>query len=169
MKNKAKFIRKSTSTVIIAVAIFMLGCGKNSPSNSVTPPPPLAQAEAASGVSAHITAVTNRVSTLSGLEFSIVITNSAPTNVTIHPWILINGLGTVAVYDAKGLIMAYRPKPPTGAAISAGPPRDLILKPGESYALKYKLGDQFLKDTPSGKYRARGLFMPSNEVEITVD
>ena len=131
--------------------------------------------DAPSGVSAHITAATNRVSTLSGLEFSVVITNSAPTNVTIHPWILINGLGTVAIYDAKGLIMAYHPKPPyitkppTRAEIFAGPPRDLVLKPGESYALKYKLGDRFFLPTPSGKYRARGEFMPSNEVEITIE
>jgi hypothetical protein len=132
-------------------------------------PPPPPQTDAASGVSAHITAATNRVSTLSGLEFSIVFTNSAPTNVTIHPWILINGLGTVAIYDEEGLIIPYRPKPPTGAAIRAGQPRDLILKPGESYALEYKLGDEFLKATPPGKYRARGQFMPSNEVEITID
>ena len=131
--------------------------------------------DAPSGVSAHITAATNRVSTLSGLEFSVVITNSAATNVTIHPWILINGLGTVAIYDAKGLIMAYHPKlpfiskPPTRAEIDAKPPSDLILSPGESYALKYKLGDRFFMATPPGKYRARGQFMPSNEVEITIE
>ena len=125
--------------------------------------------DAPSGVSAHITAATNRVSTLSGLEFSVVITNSAPTNVTIHPWILINGLGTVAIYDAKGLIMSYHPKPPTGVEIAGRTPRNLILKPGESYALKYKLGDRFFMATPPGKYRARGQFMPSNEVEITIE
>ena len=151
----------------MAAAILIAGCGKKPPSSSVTPPP--AQADAASGVSAHITAATNRVSTLSGLEFSVVITNSAPTNVTIRPWILLNGLGTVTIYDAKGLIMAYHPKPPTGVAISAGPPRDLILKPGESYALKYKLGDRFFLPTPSGKYRAHGAIIPSNEVEISIE
>jgi hypothetical protein len=131
--------------------------------------------DAPSGVSAHITAATNRVSTLSGLEFSVVITNSAPTNVTIHPWILINGLGTVTIYDAKGLIMAYHPKPPyitktpTRAEIDAKPPSDLILSPGDSYALKYKLGDRFFMATPPGKYRARGAIIPSNEVEITIE
>lgn len=160
-------MKNSTFTVVIAAAILIAGCDNKSPSSSVAPQP--AQAGAASGVSAHITAATNRVSTLSGLEFSVAITNSAPTNVTIHPWILINGLGIVTMYDAGGLIMVYHPKPPTGVAISAGPPRDLILKPGESYALKYKLGDQFFKATPPGKYRARGQFMPSNEVEITIE
>jgi hypothetical protein len=132
-------------------------------------PPPPKQADAASGLSAGITAATNRVSTLNGLEFSVVITNSVLTNVTIHPWNLINGLGTVTMYDAEGLLMAYRPNPPTRIANSAEPPRDFILKPGESYALKYRLGDQFFKATPPGKYRARGLFMPSNEVEITIE
>jgi len=71
--------------------------------------------------------------------------------------------------NSYGLIMAYHPKPPTGVAISAGPPRDLILKSGESYAFKYKLGDNFFKATPPGKYRARGQFMPSNEVEISIE
>ena len=65
--------------------------------------------------------------------------------------------------------MAYHPKPPTGVAISAGTPRDLILKPGEFYALKYKLGDRFFLPTPSGKYRAHGAIIPSNEVEISIE
>ena len=65
-----------------------------------------------SGLSAYITAVTNRVSTLSGLEFSVVVTNSATTNIIIHPWILKNGLGTVVIFNARGLKMAYHPKPP---------------------------------------------------------
>jgi hypothetical protein len=160
-------MKNSIFTEIMAAAILIAGCGEKSPSNSATPPP--AEADVPSGVSAHITAATNRVSTLSGLEFSVVITNSAPTNITIHPWILINGLGTVTMYDANGLIMAYRPKPPTSVSISSGPPRDLILKPGESYALKYNLGDQFFKATPPGKYRARGTLMPSNELEITIE
>ncbi len=73
------------------------------------------------------------------------------------------------MFAANGLIMAYRPKPPTSVAISAGLPRDLILKPGESYAFKYNLGDQFFKATPLGKYRARGMLMPSHEVEITIE
>jgi hypothetical protein len=108
------------------------------------------------------------------LKFSVVITNIAPTNVTIHPWILINGLGTVTVYDARGAIMAQRPEPPlithppTRAEIAAEPPSDLVLKPGESYALKYKLGDYMIA-TPPGKYLARGGFIPSNDVEITIE
>jgi hypothetical protein len=73
------------------------------------------------------------------------------------------------MYDAEGLLMAYRPNPPTRIANSAEPPRDFILKPGESYALKYNLGDQFFKATPPGKYRARGMLMPSNELEITIE
>jgi hypothetical protein len=127
------------------------------------------------GLSAYITPVTNLVSTLRDLEFSVVITNIAPTNVTIHPWILINGLGTVTVYDARGAIMAQQPPvhpfmtmPPTRAEIAAEPPSNLVLKPGESYSLKYKLGDYMIA-TPPGKYLAREAFIPSNDVEITIE
>jgi hypothetical protein len=131
--------------------------------------------DAPSGLSARITPATNHVSTLSHLDFSVVITNSGPTNVTIHPWILKNGLGTVQIFDARGLIMAYQPeppftiKPPTRAELAAEPPSDLVLKPSESYALKYKLGDRFFLPAPSGKYQARGALIPSNVVELTVE
>jgi hypothetical protein len=131
--------------------------------------------DAPSGLSALITPTTNHVSTLSHLEFSVVVTNGSPTNATIHPWILKNGLGTVQIYDARGLIMAYSPeppyitKPPTPAERAAEPPQDLILKPGETYSLKYKLGERFFLPTPSGKYHARGHLIPSNDVEITID
>jgi hypothetical protein len=131
--------------------------------------------DAPSGLSAHITAATNRVSTLRDLEFSVVITNSASTNITIQPWILINGLGTISVFDAKRLIMAQRPelhlkgpKPPTRAELDAEPPSELVLKPGESYALKYKLG-AYIHTIPPGKYVAREGYIPSNEVEITIE
>jgi hypothetical protein len=105
------------------------------------------------------------------LEFSVVVTNSTPTNVTIHPWILINGLGTVVIFNAQGLMMAYHPKPPvmTNPLTHAGTPSDLDIKPGESYALKYKLGDRFFMATPPGKYQARGNIIPSNTIEITVE
>ena len=124
-----------------------------------------------SGLSAYITAATNRVSTLSGLEFSVVVTNSATTNIIIHPWILKNGLGTVVVFNAQGLMMPYHPKPPimTNPLTHAELPRDLALKPGESYGLKYKFGDRFFMATPPGKYRARGNIIQSNDVEITVE
>jgi len=155
-------MKKYTHIGLALIAIFSLGIASASADDA-----PL-------GLSAHITAATNRVSTLRDLEFSVVITNSAPTNVTIHPWILKNGLGTVAVYDAKGLIMAQRPephlltKPLTRAEIDAEPPHDLVLKSGESYALKYKLG-AYMHAIPPGKYVAREEFIPSNEVEITVE
>ncbi len=131
--------------------------------------------DAPSGLSARITPATNHVSTLSHLEFSVVITNSGPTNVTIHPWILKNGMGTVQIYDSKGLIMGYLPEPPfmakplTRAQLAAQPPTDLVLKPGESYSLEYKLGDHFMMATPPGKYLARGYIILSNEVEITIE
>ena len=131
--------------------------------------------DAPSGLSALITPTTNHVSTLSHLEFSVVVTNGSPTNATIHPWILKNGLGTVVIFNAQGLMMPYHPeppfitKPPTLAERAAEPPQDLILKPGESYSLKYKLGERFFMATPSGKYRARGNMIPSNDVEITVE
>ena len=157
----------------MAATILIAGCGKKSSSSSATPQ---TQAKpASSGLSAHITPATNRVSTLSHLEFSVVVTNSGPINVTIHPWILKNGLGTVQIIDARGLIMAYHPepplitKPPTRAELAAETPHDLVLKPGESYALKYKLGEHFFHATPSGNYRARGALIPSNEVEITLE
>jgi hypothetical protein len=132
-------------------------------------------AYAQTNLSAYITTATNRVSTLSHLEFSVVVTNGSLTNARIHPWIMKNGLGTVQIYDARGLIMAYYPeppyitKPPTRAELAAEPPIDLVLKPGEFYALRYKLGERFFLPTPSGKYRARGALIPSNEVEITVE
>ena len=127
--------------------------------------------DAPSGLSAHITAATNSVSTLSGLEFSVVITNSAATNITIHPWILKNGLGTVVIFNAQGRMMPYHPILPimTKPLTNAEPPQDLVLKPGESYALKYKLGERFFMATPPGKYQARGHLVPSNEVEITIE
>ena len=165
-------MKNTTITVIMAATILIAGCGKKSSSSSATPQ---AQAEAASsGLSAHITPATNRVSTLSHLEFSVVVTNSGPTDVTIHPWILKNGLGTVQILDARGMIMAYHPEPPiistpTSADLAAETPHDLVLKPGESYALKYKLGELFFHATPPGSYRARGALIPSNEVEITLE
>ena len=108
---------------------------------------------------------------MSGLEFSVVVTNSATTNIIIHPWILKNGLGTIVVFNAQGLMMAYHPKllTMTNLLADAEPPRDLTLKPSESYGLKYKFGDRFFMATPPGKYRARGNIIPSNDVEITVE
>jgi hypothetical protein len=131
--------------------------------------------DAPSGLSALITPATNHVSTLSHLEFSVVVTNGSPTNATIHPWILKNGLGTVVIFNAQGLMIPYHPeppfitKPPTLAERAAEPPQDLILKPGESYQLNYKLGEHFFQATPPGKYRAHGELIPSNEIEITVE
>lgn len=128
-----------------------------------------------SGLSAHIATATNRVHTLSHLEFSVTVTNSGPTNITINPWILKNGLGTVQIYDARGMIMAYQPEPPfttkspTPAERAAEPPQSFVLKPGEFYALKYRLGEHFFQTIPSGIYRARGFLVPSNQIEITVE
>jgi hypothetical protein len=126
-----------------------------------------------SGLIAHIAPTTNRVSSLSHLEFSVFITNSGPTNVTIHPWVLKNGLGTVIIFDARGLIMAYQPPRPviprTLAELEKQPPLDLVLMPSQTYALKYKLGDHFSLATPPGKYQARGDSIPSNEVEIIIE
>jgi predicted small lipoprotein YifL len=165
-------MKNAIITGVVAATILTAGCGRKSPIGSNAPPP--APTDAASGLSAHIAAATNRVSTLRDLEFSIVINNGTPTNVTIHPWTLINGLGTVTVYDAKGLILAQLPephfvtKPPTRAGIDAKPPSDLVLKPGESYALKYKLG-AYIHAIPPGRYVAREGFIPSNDVEITIE
>jgi hypothetical protein len=79
------------------------------------------------------------------------------------------------MFDAKGLVMAQRPelhpmgpKTPSRAEVDAKPPYDLVLKPGESYSLKYKLG-AYIHAIQPGKYVAREGFIPSNEVEITVE
>jgi len=158
-----RFMKRYTRIGLSLLAILSIGVASVSAN------------DAPSGLSAHITAATNRVSTLRDLEFSVVITNSASTNITIHPWILRNGLGTISLFDAKGLIMAQRPelhsrglKTPTRAELEAKPPSDLVLKPGESYTLKYKLG-AYLHAIQPGKYVAREGFIPSNEVEITVE
>src|SRR6185369_11759601 len=74
--------------------------------------PPYTAEYKQTNLSAFITAATNRVSTLRNLDFTVVITNIAETNVVINPWILKNGLGTISIFDASGLIMAQRPEPP---------------------------------------------------------
>ena len=126
--------------------------------------------DAPSGLSAYITAATNRVSTLRGLQFEVVITNTGPTNVIINPWFLIHDLRTVKVFDSKGLWIPQSP----AHFYSSLPPRDgipatsRILKPGESFALKYKLAI-LIRDTPPGKYLAREGSLTSNTIEITIE
>lgn len=155
------FMKKLTYIGLALSAMFSLGTINAS------------AAEAPSGLSAHITPATNRVGTLSHLEFSVVVTNSGPTDRTIHPWILKNGLGTVAIFDAQGVRRVYTPEPtlkgPNRTELAPEPPADLVLKPGESYSFKYKLGERFTMPTPPGVYRARGRLIPSNEAEITVE
>jgi hypothetical protein len=60
------------------------------------------------------------------------------------------------------------PKPPALAEVAAEPPSELVLKPGESYKLKYKLG-AYIHAIPPGRYVAREGFIPSNDVEITIE
>jgi hypothetical protein len=122
-----------------------------------------------SGLSAHISAATNRVSTLRGLEFSVVLTNSGPTNVTIYPRIFIHGEQTIAVFNPQGRFLVQKPK---SISLSDMEPMERVLKSGESFTFTNKLSDEFAPtiDGIRGKYHARfGGHTPSNEVEITVE
>ena len=123
--------------------------------------------DAPSGLSAHITAATNHVSTLSGLEFVVVLTNSGPINVTIYPFAIAHLEQTIAVFSPSGRFLVQKPKP-----ISAEDAVERVLKPGESFTFTNKLSDRFAPtiDGIRGKYHARcGGQIPSNEVEITVE
>jgi hypothetical protein len=120
-----------------------------------------------SGLSAHISAATNRVSTLRGLEFTVVLTNSGLTNVTIYPFAIAHLEQTIAVFSPSGRFLVQKPKP-----ISAEDAVERVLKPGESFTFTNKLSDGFAPtiDGIRGKYHARcGGHIPSNEVEITVE
>src|ERR1035438_5227180 len=64
-----------------------------------------------SGLSAHISAATNRVSTLRGLEFTVVLTNSGLTNVTIYPFAIAHLEQTIAVFSPSGSFLVQKPKP----------------------------------------------------------
>jgi hypothetical protein len=120
-----------------------------------------------SGLSAHISAATNRVSTLRGLEFTVVLTNSGLTNVTIYPFAITHLEQTIAVFSPSGRFLVQKPKP-----ISAEDAIERVLKPGESFTFTNKLSDEFAPtiDGIRGKYHARcGGAIPSNDVEITVE
>jgi hypothetical protein len=121
------------------------------------------------GLSAHISATTNHVSTLRGLEFSVVLTNSGPTNVTIYPRIFIHGEQTIAVFNPQGRFLVQKPK---SISLSDMEPMERVLKPGESFTFTNKLSDEMIPPTEGnpGKYHARfGGHTPSNEVEIIVE
>jgi hypothetical protein len=120
-----------------------------------------------SGLSAHISPATNQVSTLAGLEFTVVLTNSGPTNVTIYPFAISHLEQTIAVFSPSGSFLVQKPKP-----ISTEDSIQRVLKPGESFTFTNKLSDEFSPtiDGIRGKYHARcGGHIPSNEVEITVE
>jgi hypothetical protein len=129
----------------------------------------------APGLSVLISPTTNRVTTLRDLEFSVVITNSGSTNVTIYPRMLVNGVGTIEVFNRQGMMITQHPHPrffsPTSRPqIDTETPNEHILKPKEAFLFTYKLsvGDYF-DATPKGKYRAKGGWFPSNEVEFTIE
>jgi hypothetical protein len=115
-----------------------------------------------SGLSAHIWTSTNRVSALSGLEFSIVLTNNGPTNVTIFPDRYVNGVFTITLFDSQGRRLVQRPRRLPRSAIEWRP-----LRPGESFAFTNKVGEVIVQP---GKYHARyGGPDASNVIEITVE
>jgi len=142
--------------------------------NVVSDLPPYTAAYTQTNLSAHITAATNRVSTLRDLEFTVVITNIATTDVIINPWILINGLGTIEVFNTQGMMVVQLPHPhfisPTSRPqIDTTTPNERVLTPGEIFTFTYKLsvGDYF--NVIPGKYRAREGLISSNEFEITIE
>ena len=146
-----------TTTRIALALIAILSLGVATASAGGTP----------SGLSAHISTVTNRVGRLSGLEFLVVLTNSGPTNVTIYPDCYVYGHSTITVFDPQGRMLTQRPGHLPRTALDSR-----ALKPGESFTFTNKLGDIILYPgaVSSGKYRARyGGPEPSNEVEITME
>lgn len=134
-----------------------------------------------SGLSAHISTATNRVSTLSGLQFLVVLTNNGPTNVTIFPDCFIYGTSTIALLDSQGSALVQRPRHEPPTVLDSRP-----LKPGESFTFTNKLSDVILhpghgaegpyeeaaggRRASPGKYHARyGGPDSSNVVEITIE
>ena len=119
------------------------------------------------GVVGHLSTTNTHVAALRGVQFSVVVTNRGPTNVTLNLWILTNTMA-VSVFDAQGKIVAAvaatpPPKPPRGARSSL----ERSLKVHESLVFSTHLGD-FKKPTPPGRYWARLRTIPSNDVLITI-
>jgi hypothetical protein len=151
----ARFMK--TTTLISIASLAILSSGMTIASAEDIP----------SGLSAHISVATNRVSTLAGLEFTVFLTNSGPTNVTIYPFAFAHLEQTIAVFSPSGRFLVQKPKP-----ISTEDAIQRVLKPGETFTFTNKLSDEFAPsiDGISGKYHARfGGHIPSNEVEITVE
>jgi len=159
-------MKKYTSLVVLAsFTMALAGCSKHTPTAAI----PKNNDGAPSGLSAHISAATNRVSSLSGLEFLVVITNSGPTDATIYPRIFVHGEQTIAVSNPQGRFLVQRPKPMSGLDME---PMERVLKSGGSFTFTNKLSDETIPPTDGnpGKYHARfGGQIPSNEVEITVE
>jgi hypothetical protein len=150
-------MKTSTRISIALFAILSLGVAAAS------------AADVPSGLSAHISAATNRVSTLRSLEFTVVLTNSGPTNVTIYPRIFIHGEQTIAVFNPQGRFLVQKPK---SISLSDMEPMERVLKSGETFTFTNTLSDETIPPTDGnpGKYHARfGGHTPSNEVEITVE
>ena len=146
-----------TTTLISIVSLAILSLGMAIASVADIP----------SGLSAHISTATNCVSTLRGLEFRVVLTNSGPTNVTIYPGILTHSEQTIAVFSPQGRFLVQKPR-----AVSSSDASVQVLKVGESFTFTNKLSDEAVPpmDSIRGKCRARfGGAVPSNEIEITVE
>jgi len=159
-------MNKYTSLVVLAsFTMALAGCSKHSPTAAI----PKDNDGTPSGLSAHISVATNRVSSLRSLEFLVVLTNSGPTNVTIYPRLFVHGEQTIAVSNPQGRFLVQRPKPMLASDME---PMERVLKSGESFTFTNKLSDETIPPTDGnpGKYHARfGGHTPSNEVEITVE
>ena len=88
---------------------------------------------------------------------------------------LVNGLGTIKVFNMQGMMITQHPHPrffsPTShPQIDTVTPNEQVLKPKQVFLFVYKLsvGD-YLSATPKGKYRVKGGWFPSNEIEITIE
>jgi len=137
-----------------------------------------------SSLSAHIATATNRVSTLNGLEFTMVITNVSTTNITFDPWVLeVVHCSSIHIMTENGRMlmqgggMPIQSRPKTRLEWDAEH-APVLLKPGETHVVTFKLDpyrdyenhlDYIHHSVPPGKYRARLAFIPSNEVEIKVE
>jgi hypothetical protein len=148
-------MRPTTYVTLLAAAAIMFFCASFSAPKHLT------------GVIGHLSATNTHVTALHDVQFSVVVSNYGPTNVTLNIWLLTNSTA-VSVFDANGKILAPAAatpssKPPPGSRS----PLERLLKVNESMAFVTRLGE-FKNPTPPGRYWARLRAIPSNDVLITV-
>jgi hypothetical protein len=139
----------------LAAVVIVVCCGSSSALKRST------------GVVGHLSTTNNYVAALRDVQFSVVITNRGPTNVTVNLWVLTNTMA-VSVFDAQGKLVApVAATPPSKTPSGSRSPLERSLKVNESLAFMTRLGE-FKRPTPPGRYWARLRTIPSNDVLITL-